>query len=160
MNWQPRIVETAEKTLLGKRIITSLTDDKTSDLWRSFMPLRKTIKAIASPTLYSVQRYPNNYFTEFNAATPFEKWSAVEVSEAGTPPKDLEVLLISAGLYAVFSYKGLNTDSSIYNFIFTQWLPSSGFQLDNRPHFEIMGELYKNNDPLSEEEIFIPIKKL
>lgn len=26
-------------------------------------------------------------------------------------------------------------------------------------HFEILGEKYKNNDPLSEEDIWIPIKR-
>jgi AraC family transcriptional regulator len=31
--------------------------------------------------------------------------------------------------------------------------------LDNKPHFEIMGDQYKNEDPDSEEELWIPIKK-
>lgn len=38
------------------------------------------------------------------------------------------------------------------------WLPASDYNLDNRPHFEVLGEKYKNNDPTSEEEIWIPIK--
>jgi AraC family transcriptional regulator len=29
--------------------------------------------------------------------------------------------------------------------------------LDDRPHFEVLGEKYKNNDPTSEKEIWIPI---
>jgi AraC family transcriptional regulator len=37
-------------------------------------------------------------------------------------------------------------------------LPKSEYELDYRPHFEILGEKYKNNDQLSEEDIFIPIK--
>jgi AraC family transcriptional regulator len=32
--------------------------------------------------------------------------------------------------------------------------------LDQRPHVEVMGEKYKNNDPDSEEEIWIPIKPI
>ena len=35
---------------------------------------------------------------------------------------------------------------------------TSKYSIDNRPHFEIIGEKYKNNDPNSEEEIWIPIK--
>jgi AraC family transcriptional regulator len=31
--------------------------------------------------------------------------------------------------------------------------------LDDRPHFEILGDKYKNGDPDSEEEIWIPIKQ-
>jgi AraC family transcriptional regulator len=61
-------------------------------------------------------------------------------------------------MYAVFDYKGLNTDSSIFIYIFTEWLPGSIYVLDERPHFEVLGEKYKNNDPDSEEEICIPIK--
>jgi AraC family transcriptional regulator len=40
----------------------------------------------------------------------------------------------------------------------TEWLPNSAYALDDRPHFEALGEQYKNNDPNSEEEIWIPIK--
>jgi AraC family transcriptional regulator len=39
------------------------------------------------------------------------------------------------------------------------WLPSSDYVLDNRPHFEILGEKYKINDPESEEKIWIPVRK-
>jgi AraC family transcriptional regulator len=38
------------------------------------------------------------------------------------------------------------------------WLPGSDFVLDTRPHFEVLGDQYKNNDTTSEEEIWIPIK--
>jgi AraC family transcriptional regulator len=31
------------------------------------------------------------------------------------------------------------------------------FEVDDRPHFEILGIRYRNNDPNSEEEIWIPI---
>jgi AraC family transcriptional regulator len=45
------------------------------------------------------------------------------------------------------------------NIIFDTWLPDSDSLLDNKPHFEIMGDQYKNEDPDSEEELWIPIKK-
>jgi AraC family transcriptional regulator len=35
-------------------------------------------------------------------------------------------------------------------------LPGSEYFLDNRPHFEVLGDKYKNNDPTSEEEIWKP----
>ena len=41
---------------------------------------------------------------------------------------------------------------------FETWLPAYGFVLANRPHFEVLGAKYKNNDPASEEEIWIPIQ--
>jgi AraC family transcriptional regulator len=72
----------------------------------------------------------------------------------------MEIIEIPEGLYAVFNYKGDQTNAvSFFNIIYTEWLPNSDYQLDNRPQFEILGEKYKNNDTSSEEEIWIPIKK-
>jgi AraC family transcriptional regulator len=68
-----------------------------------------------------------------------------------------EQLEIPKGTYAVFNYKGLSTDHSIWRYIYGTWMASSPYTLDNRPHFERLGARYKNNDPSSEEEIWIPI---
>ena len=48
--------------------------------------------------------------------------------------------------------------TSIFQYIFGTWLPNSTYLLADRPHFEVLGEGYKNNDPTSEEEIWIPIQ--
>lgn len=66
--------------------------------------------------------------------------------------------VLPGGLYTIFDYKGLNTDTRIFICIFKEWLPNSNYVLDGRPHFEILGKKYKNNDPESEEKIWIPIK--
>jgi len=72
----------------------------------------------------------------------------------------METFTLSGGEYAVFDYKGSSDDSSIFfQYIFMTWLPNSEYKLDNRPHFEVLGEKDKNNDSNSEEEIWIPIKK-
>ena len=71
----------------------------------------------------------------------------------------METFTLNGGEYAVFDYKGSSNDGSIFQYIFMTWLPNSEYQLDNRPHFEVLGEKYKNNDPTTEEEIWIPIKK-
>ena len=70
----------------------------------------------------------------------------------------MEAFTLKEGLYAVFDYKGSSSDNSIFHYIFSEWLPSSDYQIDDRPHFEVLGERYKNNDVNSEEEIWIPIK--
>ena len=45
-----------------------------------------------------------------------------------------------------------------FQYIFTNWLPNSEYELDNRPHFEILGDKYINGSADSEEEIWIPVK--
>jgi AraC family transcriptional regulator len=159
---QPRIAILTEKKLVGKRLITSLVDDKTFELWRSFMPGRKEITNAVHTDLYSVQVFPSSFdFSFSNTREEFEKWAAIEVDDIETSsiPSGMEMFILRAGLYAVFDYKGLSTDTQIFKYIFGEWLPKSEiYLLDDRPHFEILGDRYKNNDPDSEEEIWIPVK--
>lgn len=90
----------------------------------------------------------------------FDKWSAIEVTDFNDVPQGMESFVLDGGLYAVFPYKGLSTDNSIFLYIFGTWLPNSGYTLDNRPQFEVFGKKYRNNDLNSEEDIWIPIKKV
>lgn len=157
---QPEIITQPEKKLIGKRLIMSFADFKIAELWKSFLPHRKEITNNLGNELISMVVYKPGHFTNFNPTSEFEKWATVEVSDFNNVPEAMETFTLPAGLYAVFHYKGLNTDNSIFQYIFGTWLPASGYELDNRPHFEVLGEKYKNNDPDSEEDIWIPIRKL
>jgi AraC family transcriptional regulator len=155
---EPQIQTLSEKKLIGKRLVMSLTDNKTAELWKSFMPRRKEIQNSMGSELYSIQVYDHSYFDNFNPGKTFEKWAAIEVADFDTVPHDMETFILPGGLYAVFLYKGLSTDTRIFQYIYTTWLPNSNYSLDNRPHFEILDEKYKNGDPDSEEEIWISVK--
>lgn len=159
MNIQPRIETLKDKKLIGNRLTMSLTNNKTGQLWGSFAPKIKNIKNRLSTDKISMQVYDTSYYLTFNPNTEFEKWATVEVSDFNDIPKEMESFTLNGGEYAVFDYKGSSNDSSIFQYIFMTWLPNSEYQLDNRSHFEVLGEKYKNNDPTSEEEIWIPIKK-
>ena len=121
------------------------------------MPFRREILNNLTSDLFSIQVYDHPVdFGNFNQE--FEKWAAVEVADLSTIPDGMEAFTLPGGLYAVFLYQGSSTDTSIFQYIFGELLPGSDYLLDNRPHFEILGEKYKNADPDSEEEIWIPIK--
>jgi AraC family transcriptional regulator len=154
--WQPKIVTLEEKKLVGKRLRMSLANNRTSELWRSFMPERGKIQNKVSVELISMCVY--NEALSNDPHQQFDKWAAIEVSNFDHLPREMESFLLKEGLYAVFDYKGLSTDNRIFIYIFTEWLPNVNYVLDNRPHFEILGDKYKNNDPESEEEIWIPIQ--
>jgi AraC family transcriptional regulator len=154
---QPRIETLKEKKLVGKCLKMSLAPNGTFDLWRSFMPELRKIRNRLSDELISMHVYGGPLRTG-DWRQEFEKWAAVEVSELDHVPEGFRSFVLKSDLYAVFDYKGLNTDSRIFVYIFTQWLPGSGYVLDERPHFEILGEKYKNEDPDSEEEIWIPVQ--
>jgi len=153
-----RIVEVPSRKLIGKKVLMSLSEDKTFALWSSFMPVRKYIQAPIGTDLYSVKVYDPSYFTGYFPDALFEKWAAVEVEGYACITDRFECLTLSGGLYAVFRYRGSSQAAGeTYRFIYMDWLQNSGYVLDNRPHFEILGDKYKNNDPASEEDIYIPV---
>ncbi|MFZ0472636.1 MAG: GyrI-like domain-containing protein [Bacteroidales bacterium] len=155
----PRIETLIAKKLIGKRMTMTFSNDKTFELWSSFMPLKKEINNVVNTDLFSLQIYPPGFFDSFNPTMTFEKWAAVEVNDFNSVPGDFLTLNLPGGLYAIFPYKGLPAEAAgTFQFIFGTWIPNSGYSLDNRPHFEILGEKYKPDDPNSEEEIWIPIK--
>jgi AraC family transcriptional regulator len=155
----PKIETSIEKKLVGKKMKMSYADYRIGELWVSFMPRRKEITNSVNNDLISMVVYQPTHFADFKPTNEFERWAAVEVDSLDQVPNEMETYTLPAGLYAVFLYKGTSTDiASFYQNIFTVWLPNSEYALDDRAHFELLGEKYKNNDPLSEEEIWIPIK--
>lgn len=155
---EPRIELSKEKKLIGKRLLMSLSENKTGELWKSFMPRRTEITNRVTNDFISLAIYKPTHFTDFKPTDDFEKWAAVEVTDFGHVPGEMETFTLRVGLYAVFDYKGSSTDHEIFQYIFGIWLPNSIYLLDDRPHFEILGEKYSNADPDSEEEIWIPIR--
>lgn len=138
----------------------SFADNKTKELWRNFIPKVKRVNSSANTHLYSVEVYNDTYsFSNFDPERMFEKWAAIEASVLGDISHDLQTLILPTGLYAIFIHKGLVADGyKTYDYIFNTWLPQSDYILDNRPHFALMDEKYKNNSADSEEEIWIPVK--
>jgi AraC family transcriptional regulator len=156
---QPRIEICKEKKLVGKRLKMSFANYRIRALWKSFGTERKEITNNLTNDLISVAVYEPVFFTEFEPTKEFERWATVEVSDFDNVPAEMQTFVLPGGLYAVFDYKGLNTDNTIFKFILETWLPRSEYLLDNRPHFEVLGDKYNNNDPDSEEEIWIPVKR-
>ena len=155
----PRIEKSSEKKLIGMRLRMSLSKNRTGELWKSFIPRKRELLNNLTGDVISMQVYNSpTHFANFDPAAEFEKWATVEVSDFETVPKEMETFTLTGGMYAMFDHKGLSSDPGIFRYIFGTWLPSSDYELDERPHFEILGSKYKNNDPASEEEIWIPIR--
>lgn len=157
----PRIEKISAIKLIGNKTPMSFAHNKTRELWQNFMPRRKEITNSVGTELYSVELYNDTgFFKNFNPTREFEKWAAVKVTDFDAVPRNMDTLTVPAGEYAVFPYKGRPSEAqATFQFIFGQWLPASAFELDNRPHFALMGEKYKGEDPESEEEFWIPVRK-
>jgi AraC family transcriptional regulator len=156
---EPRIEAIGEKRLIGLRTTTSAADDGTGALWRAFMPRRRELVGVVGDELYAVDVFPAGYFAAFDPRAGFEKWAAVEVSPDQEVPGGMSSLTLPAGLYAVFPYRGPASEGeATYRYIHETWLPASDFVLADRPHFAVMDERYRGEDPDSEEEIWIPVE--
>lgn len=155
----PRFEIINEKRLVGMRLKMSFANYKVGELWQTFMPRRKEITNSLTNDLISMVIYKSNHFTDFRPTNEFERWATVEVSDFYNVPTNMETYVLPSGKYAVFLHKGDTKEfTKTFQYILGTWLPSSDYVLDNRPHFEVLGEKYKNNDLNSEEEIWIPIK--
>ena len=153
---QPEIKNIGPRKMLGVCLEMSLAENRTGELWRSFMPRLGEIATRVGNELYSLQVYDEDYFKQFSPMREFEKWALAVVKNFSVIPDEMEPFELPGGLYAVFQHKGMGTE--IFQYIFSEWLPKSEFQLDDRPHFEVLGEKYKQGSADSEEEIWIPVK--
>ncbi|HCI71924.1 MAG TPA: GyrI-like domain-containing protein [Balneola sp.] len=157
----PEIKILPPKKLIGMSIDTSLAEYGAPGLWQRFMPRVKSIENKVGSEKYSIQIYDNLFsYSDFHPKLIFKYWAATEVQSFESVPKEMEALELPGGKYAVFTHKGTMAGfQKTLNFIHLKWLPDSEFELDHRPHFEILDDRYLGpNNPESIEEVWIPIK--
>jgi AraC family transcriptional regulator len=152
---EPTILNFEGTVLCGASASMTLQSFTPWTLWPRVMPRLSQIGNRTNQDLISLRYFDSipRFGPEANPA--FTYWGGVEVA---APNKGFEHLEIPVGTYAVFHYKGLSSDSTVWRYIYSQWLPNSEWALDDRPHFERLGSKYKNDDPTSEEDIYIPIR--
>lgn len=150
----PKLVNISKKKVVGMRSTMHHQDyENIVALWKGFMPNRKDIQSVINEEFIAIQVY-----SDFNSLEkPFDIWACVEVSDHNSIPNRMEAFEILEGEYVIFSQKGMDA-SRTYQRIMTEWLPTSGYEIDDRSHFQIMGEKYKNGSPDSEEDFYVPVK--
>lgn len=155
-------IETIEnKTLCGLSMQMSVIEDRTKELWSSFMPKKASIKNRKNSDLISLQLYPKVFdYQNFNPHEEFIKWAAAEIQNGSNIPTEFQSFELKGGQYAIFIHRGTPQEfHKTLRFIYGEWLPVSDFYIDNRPHFELLSDNYRPNDPSATEEVWIPIKK-
>lgn len=157
----PEIRQASEIKLIGISKQVRINDPATVEIWKSFVPRRDEVKNRVDQNLYSVHIYDHDFKPEnVTPQTIVTRYASVQVDSFSNIPDGMETLTIPAGVWAVFTFKGTPQQfpETWMQFMF-EWLPSSSYQLDSRPHFEMLGNKYKHNDPESEEEVWIPVRK-
>lgn len=154
---QPEFEIIARKKLVGISREMSMANNKTFELFSAFMPKKKEIANCVGSFVYDLRVFPKDYFTAFNPAMPFKKFALVEVSDYVDLHRELEQFTLQAGKYAVFTHRGKSANFEVFEYIFTKWLPNSGYILEDRPHFEKLIGNKNNNDSENYELIYIPV---
>ncbi|PPK85138.1 AraC family transcriptional regulator [Neolewinella xylanilytica] len=150
-------------TLIGLSETTSLAGAGTPGLWRGFGPRIREIENRADEWRYSLRIYPADLsLARLTPETEYTEWAAVAVVEGTAVPDGLEKLELAGGLYARCLHRGLPGEiGTTVNYLFGQWLPTSGYDVDNsRPHFERMAPDYLPDDPDAQEEMYVPLQVL
>ncbi len=157
---QFRVETISSKKFIGCMAEVSMLNNTTPLLWKNLMPKRKDIENIVGSNLYSMQIYTSKLdLNIFTPQTVFQNWAMVEVSSFENSPNDIQTHTLTGGMYAVFDYRG--TPANIEAFakkVFGEIIPSSLYEVDEREHFQVLGERYKRDSEDSEEEFWIPIK--
>ncbi|BCB02601.1 GyrI-like domain-containing protein [Bacillus sp. KH172YL63] len=158
---KPAISVVDKKILIGKSKHMTLQEDATRELWQSFMPYRQAIPGRVDEKLYNMKVFDSSLdVRQLTPATPFRKFAAVEVESADSCCDGMEAYALNGGLYAMFLHHGpAHTFHQTLQYIYEEWMPASGYQLDNREHFERFDPTYHPADPNAVEEVWIPIKR-
>jgi len=115
--------------ILQKRIKASGREIEIRSIGRYFL---NEIFGSLTKNVISMVLYKPTHFTHFKPTNEFGKWAAVKVKDFDNVPMEMETFVLPSGLYAVFEYKGINTDDSIFQYILGTWLPSAEYVSDHR----------------------------
>jgi AraC family transcriptional regulator len=144
--------------LVGMFMEMSLEVNRTIELFRTFMPLKGSVANQLNTDVLDVKVYPSNYFTDFDMGRQFVKWAAVEVSEAINVPEGMSQMEVKGGLYAVFSVPS-TVGPEVFQYIFAEYLPKSVYELDDRVHFDVLGEAYQRREEGAFQELWVPVRR-
>lgn len=118
---------------------------KIPPLWAAFIPRMPEIPAAIQGKAYGVIQQTREQTDRL------AYYAAMEVTEIGTLPADMEIIEIPAATYACFTHKGLvkQIDNTV-NYIYSNWLLQSDMQHTYGPDLEIYGSDY---DPVSDQSV-------
>lgn len=159
---EPTIQHLPSRVLVGLEIpfISAMAESTTNmavipELWRRFNERQWTIPQRAGDSAYGLIGCTEEEMRE----ETMRYLAGVEVSDASTvPPEDMVVRILPEGLYAVFTHQGpVSAFGATIRRIYSEWLPTSGYQRVNGPEFERYDARYKGESPDSEFEYAIPL---
>jgi len=161
---QPRLLDIPAKTILGigANYVPILSEQSNAaevigPLWDRFNARRNEITFADPGVTYGVSTAIEDKNSMTHQAE-LRYIAGAEVSPLRGIPEGFEIVQIPAGLYAVFTHKGLIRDlGPSIKFAYSHWIPRSGRKIRNAPHFELYDARFLHDSPDSELDICIPV---
>jgi AraC family transcriptional regulator len=144
-----KIVSSKAFTVVGMAIDTTPGSPAIGTLWQSFMGQPKLDFPRAEPGVsYGVM--------QLDRSSGVLRYMAGEAVTDEVEAQELQLWKIPACDYAVFP-ANLENVSQVFNHVYANWLPSSGFTRADAPDLERYGQDFGNEN--TNFEIWIPVKK-
>jgi AraC family transcriptional regulator len=158
---EPHIIATSSLELVGIAQEMSLLSMPIAELWKTFRS-HEAVRKQFIPLFYSVQLHHAPLDVQhFAPAALFTKWACASRDFFETMPTEFLSLHIPAGLYAQFEVTAPPTAAKeVFEFIYGEWLPTSGYQLAHRHQLEVIPHDYMQQGDRAQETIWIPIERV
>lgn len=96
----------------------------------------------------------------FDEQGNFDYLCGVEVADFSRVPAGWATLRLPAAKYAVFTHaEHISTIRRTWATVWDSWLPSSGHEVADAPHFELYGENFNSQTGVGGVEIWIPLRR-
>lgn len=161
----PEIVRVKSFKLVGRRVVSDGRDRKIMQLWHSFLPESETIPGrINCCSHYGCLTVLEEELDEngIDIKRQLEYIAAVQVEDFSSVPEGMVTKAFPDQLYARFIHRGtLLRIRELYNYIFTTWMPFSGYERSGGPDFQHFGKRFispENSNSIL--ELYIAVKKV
>ncbi|MCF7792921.1 MAG: GyrI-like domain-containing protein [Candidatus Cloacimonetes bacterium] len=159
--WTPEFVNLDEMKVVGIQSYMSNNLNLIGNLWERFMERAEEVEYQKFENVGVGISYGSNVISEDPEKMEYHYFHLVgyPVKKVKKLPEGICWKSVPEGLYAKFTYKGkLENLGKIYDYIFMEWLPESGYEYDtNKVDMEWYGEEFEMDSDDSKMYIYVPL---
>lgn len=154
---EPRIVQLDSLQIVG---VQTIGRPEQGDFAKTWPALFERCHEIPNRAVERVSYGVQSYEASLIQSGRWKYTAGLAVEADGDAPSEMSVINLPANTYAVFEYKGAVSPKlgSMFRYIYTEWLPTSGYEVVHQYDFERYDERFKGPDNAdSVLEIYIPV---
>ncbi|MDO3388250.1 GyrI-like domain-containing protein [Gilvimarinus sp. SDUM040013] len=156
---KPKFVNLDSLNIVGVQVAGSPADGSFGKTWPVLFERNSELPSkVGMDVAYGVQSYSK----ELMKQGQWKYTAGLEVSKTDNIPDGMELISVPSNQYAVFEYKGVVGPElgELFQNIYKQWLPNSGYELAGEYDFERYDSRFKGPaNPESVLDIYVPVKK-